>query len=489
MAWAGVLGVAAVAAVALIVTAGRYGPHRDELYFIVAGRHPSFGYPDQPPLTPILAWAMDALHHGSLLVLRAPAIVAGFVSTVATGLLARELGGERRAQVLAAACWAFGAVSIVTGHFLTTTTYDVCATAVVSWLLARLLRTGDVRLWGWIGLAVGIGLLNKLQVGIITVLLVAVIAWIGPREVLRTRWLLVAAGLAALGAAPYVGWQLTHGVPQTALARSIAQSGAEGGRIGYVPFQIVLISVFLVPVWIAGIVALARDPRLRVWRCFVVAYPIYALAMIATGGKAYYQAGFYPVLLAAGAPPVLRWLERGRRAVRVGILGLGIALTFAISAVVGLGVLPSRDLQGSAVMALNPDAGEQVGWPRFVDTVAHVYDLVPAAARARTVIFTDNYGEAGAIDYYRARFGLPHPYSGHNGWTMWGPPPARDATTVLVADWPRRRVMRFFVGCTVRAHINDRIGLDNQEQGVPVWLCRSTRRPWPEQWRALRHYD
>ena len=141
------LGTAGVAMLALVLTSGRYGYHRDELYFIAAGAHPAWGYPDQPLLVPLLARAMDLLAPGSLLVLRAPAILACGVTTVTTGLLAREFGGGRRAQWLSAACWASGAVCLVTGHFLTTTTYDVCATAVVALLIARVRRTGDERWW------------------------------------------------------------------------------------------------------------------------------------------------------------------------------------------------------------------------------------------------------------------------------------------------------------------------------------------------------
>jgi hypothetical protein len=139
------LAIAGVAMLALALTSGRYGYHRDELYFIAAGAHPAFGYPDQPLLAPLLARAMDLLAPDSLLVLRAPAILACGLTIVTTGLLARELGGDRRAQALAGTCWAAGAVCLVTGHFLTTTTYDVCATAVVSLLIARVLRTGDDR--------------------------------------------------------------------------------------------------------------------------------------------------------------------------------------------------------------------------------------------------------------------------------------------------------------------------------------------------------
>ncbi|HEU0318141.1 MAG TPA: glycosyltransferase family 39 protein, partial [Solirubrobacteraceae bacterium] len=179
--------VAGLAMLALVVTAGRYGYHRDELYFIAAGAHPAWGYPDQPLLTPLLARAMDQLAPGSLLVLRAPAIAACGLTTLTTGLLAREVGGSRRAQWIAAACWSAGAVCLVTGHFLTTTTYDVCATAVVSLLIARVLRTGRDRWWLAAGAVLGIGLLNKSLIGVVVGALLVALAILGPRDVLGSR--------------------------------------------------------------------------------------------------------------------------------------------------------------------------------------------------------------------------------------------------------------------------------------------------------------
>ena len=248
------IATAGLAMLALIATSARYGYHRDELYFVAAGAHPAWGFPDQPLLSPLLARAMDLLAPGSLLVLRAPAILACGITTVVTGLLAREAGAGRRAQWLAAACWGAGAVCLVTGHFLTTTTYDVCATAVVSLLIVRVLRTGDDRLWVPAGLVLGIALLNKTMIALVVVVALGALAVLGPRNVLRSWWLAVGAALAVLGALPYGLWQLAHGLPQLQLARSIAHSGAEGGRAGFIPFQLILIGPLLAPVWIAGLI-------------------------------------------------------------------------------------------------------------------------------------------------------------------------------------------------------------------------------------------
>ncbi|MEO6859205.1 MAG: glycosyltransferase family 39 protein [Solirubrobacteraceae bacterium] len=480
------LAIAGVAMLALALTSGRYGYHRDELYFIAAGAHPALGYPDQPLLAPLLARAMDLLAPGSLLVLRAPAILACGVTTVTTGLLARELGGDRRAQALAGACWAAGAVCLVTGHFVTTTTYDVCATAVVSLLIARVLRTGDNRWWLPAGAVLGLALLNKSLIGVMIGVVLVALAILGPRALLRSRWLAAGAALAVLGALPYGLWQLAHGLPQSQLAASIARSGAEGGRPGFIPFQLILIGPLLAPIWITGLLELLRNRELRALRCFAAAYLVLIPIFILTGGKAYYMSGLYPILLAAGAIRAGGWL--GHRRWRTLLLTGAVALTAAISAVIGLDVLPIRDLGGSVVLKLNPDAGETVGWPRFTDTIAAVYHSLPADTRARAAIFTHNYGEAGAIAHFGPALGLPYPYSGHNGWALWGPPPNSDTTALLVGI-DRQQAKHDFTGCRLHARINNGQSLNNQEQNAPILICTGERRPWSRLWPTLRHYD
>jgi hypothetical protein len=163
-------------------------------------------------------------------------------------------------------------------------------------------------------------------------------------------------------------------------------------------------------------------------------------------------------------------------------------VTAGISAVIGLSLLPADQLQGSVVMAVNPDTGEMVGWQRFVGSVATAYRSLPPAQRQKAAIFTENYGEAGAISKFGPARGLPTPYSGHNGWALWGPPPDADTSAVVVGLDPVETQI-YFRGCRVRARINNGVGLNNDEQGRSVWTCSSERRPWSALWKSLRHYD
>jgi hypothetical protein len=494
-AWVGV--IAAVQVAMLLAASTGYGYHRDELYFIVAGAHPAFGYPDQPALVPLVCWAMHQLAPGSLLVLRLPSAAAAATTTLLAALVAREVGGSRRAQMIAAACTASSGVAMAVGHFVTTTTFDILTTSVVGWLLIRALtrRSGPALLAA--GVATGLGFEAKPQVGLVAVVAVISLLLVGPRWPLRSPWLAAGIGAAVALAAPYVIWQAAHGWPQLTVAANIGGS-AEGGRAGFVPFQFLLVSPVLAPVWIAGLAMPFRRAAQRSLRFVSLTYAILALAYLVGDGKAYYLASVYPVLLGLGAIPTADWTLRVRarqkaaagvpRRTRTAVLTTVIVVTVAISAFMALPVLPVTSLQGSVVMAVNPDQGETVGWPRFVTTVADAWQAIPADVRAHTVIFTANYGEAGAVDVLGHRYGLPQAYSGQNAFSEWGPPPPDATYALMLGTSGPTDVAPAFYGCTKLATIDNGVGLKNDEQGLPVLLCR-TAVSWATLWPHLRRFD
>jgi hypothetical protein len=453
-------GIGVLVAALLIALSSGYGYHRDELYFLEAARHPAIGYVDQGPLTPLLA----LLGGDSLIALRvAPALLAGLVVLV-TGLIARDLGAARGAQVFAAGCMAVSAILLQTGHLLSTTTVDLLVWALVTWFTVRALSAGGPR-WLLVGLAAGVGLQNKMLVAFLLAALLVGVLVAGPRRVLRDPWLW-GAGLLALAIwSPFLVWQAWHGWPMLALSRSIAAGASTSSEPWWlvVPFQAVLVGPLLIPVWVAGLVALWRRYPL-----FPVAAAVLAVLFMATGGKPYYLAGLFPLLLAAGAGPVLGWARTTLRRV---LLGVAVALTALVNVVLMLPVVPVTALADTPITAMVGDVGETVGWPEFARTVSAV---VPPGG----VVVAANYGEAGAL----RRFAPDVPVlSGHNAFADWGVPPA-GAVPAVVVGYPEARVREWFPDCTVAATIDNGVGLDNQEQGRPVWRCGPPR----EGWAALR---
>lgn len=464
----------------LLATSGRYGYHRDELYFLRAGREPAFGYADQPPLTPLLAHALDTLAGGSLVALRTPsALMAGLVVLV-TGLIAREFGAPRAAQVVAAASMSVAAVLFVVGHLLSTATVDLLVWTALGWLVVRGLRDGGP-VWLAVGAVAGTGLQNKALPALLLAALLVGVLVVGPRAALRSAWPWLGALLALALWAPHLAWQAANGFPQLALSAAIAagSSGTSEPWYLFLPFQLVLVSPALVPVWAVGWWRLARAPDLRPWRAFAVAYVLLALVFLLGGGKPYYLAGLYPVLLAAGAAPALAWVRSAAGRTRTLVVALVLSLAGAV--VLMLPVLPERWLAATPVVEVNYDAGETVGWPAFAATVAGVRATV--AADERVAVLTRNYGQAGAVDRFLPDLAPAH--SGHNAYWDWGPPPD-GATTVIVVGYGEEELRRWFADVRPAARIDNGVGLDNDEQGTPVWLARDLRAPWAQLWPQLR---
>jgi hypothetical protein len=457
-----VAGISLLLGTVLLLVSGRYGYHRDELYFLAAGRHLAWGYPDQPPLVPLIARLMSDLAPHSLVVLRLPATLAAAGIVFLTGLIARDLGAQRGGQVLAAGAMASATVLQAAGHLLSTTTIDLLGWTLLTWLLLRVRSTPH---WLLIGVVAGLTLMaNTLMAFLLAAVLLGLLLW-GP----RSRGPLLAGLVAALMWSPYLLWQARHGWPQLDVADHIAHggSGTSSSRWLLLPFQVVLVSPWLAPVWIAGLVRLLRDRQLRF---LGAAYPVLLVVFGVAGGKPYYVAGLFPLLLAAGAQPTLAWV-RNR---------FLLPAAFVLSApglLITLPVLPA-----SAHVAANYDAGETIGWPEYVDQIASAYRQLPPG----TAILTANYGEAGAVDRYGPALGLPHACSGHNGYWYWGPPPSA-ATQVLAVGLTPADLTPYFQDVRLVGRLTNSQDIKNDEYDEPLTVAAGLRAPWATTWPRLKH--
>jgi hypothetical protein len=481
-----VLPVATLVLLVQVAFGDRYGYHRDELYFRAAGRHPAFGYDDQPPLTPLLGRLSEALFGESPRGLRVVAELAMALVVVLVALLARELGGAARAQFLAAVFTAVSGVALVAGHLLSTETFDVLGWVAIVVLVARLLGGGDPRLWLAVGAVTGVALENKhLPLLLVVSLVVALAIERRLLEVVRSPWLWAGAAIALALWLPNLLWQAEHGWPQLELADQIRTEEGGENRTMLVPLQLLLLGLTLVPFALAGLVALFRDRELRPWRPLGTAYLALLVILLATAAKGYYAAPLLTCLLAPGGIVAARWT-----AGRIGrwiAVGAAVVVAAALSGVVGLPIVPADRLADTPIPDVNEEAAEQVGWPELVRTVAAVRDSLSPAERARAVVFTGNYGEAGAVDRFGPALGIARAYSGHNAYWRFGrPADGRRPVIVLGFDRPPTR---FFSGCREAAVVDNGVGLDNEEQGGLVFVCRAPARPWSALWPQLRHLD
>jgi 4-amino-4-deoxy-L-arabinose transferase-like glycosyltransferase len=477
-----VLVVAGLMFAGLMALSGAYGFHGDEMYYVVAGQHPAFGYVDQPPLTPLLSAASVALLGVSPTAIRLLPALEMAIVVIIVALIARDLGGSRRAQILAAITAALSGY-LGAGHLDTTTEPDLLAWAIVLWLLVRLLAGGDRRLWLAVGIVAGIALENKdtilfLGAGL-AVGLVLARRW----DVVRSPWAWSAVGIAFLIWVPNLVWQAANGWPQLTMARAISQY-ADDNRGQIVPLLWLFTGPLLFPVSAAGLLWVLRSKAAAPWRAIGIAALVGLVLVVVSGGKAYYAIGSVPVFMAAGAILVDRWLARGHIRVKAGSFATAAMLSGGLIALLTLPVFPLATYARTTLPATVPDVANTAGWPQFVATVEGVVAALPADERAHAVILTNDYSEASPL--FLLGTGLPPVYSGHNSFWDWGPPPADRTVVVHVGDWRPADWSRFFVGCHVVATIDNGLGIDNGEQGSSVSVCTDLRAPWTTLWPSLR---
>ncbi len=472
----------AVAALALLltVTSNRYGYHRDELYFRML--RPAWGYVDQPPLAPLLTRAVSRLLADQPWAVRVPATLAAACSVLVVVLVTREFGGGRTAQALCAWGYASASLVLIIGHALLTATLDLPVWPAIVLFAVRAQLRREPKWWLAAGLVIGVSMYNKLLVAVLVAAVVAGVALVGPRALLRSRWV-VGAGLLALAVGfPNLAYQASHHWPQIAVGQALARENASNVRVTMWPLLFLILGPPLVPIWVAGLAALARRPQWRPVRFLAAAFPVLLVLVFVMGAQVYYPFGFLAVLFAAGCVPTERWMLGWRWR----LVASGVALNAAVSSVLGLPLIPLKALGATPVPGVNQVARDTVGWPAYVAEIAAAYRTLPTDRREEAVIVTSNYGEAGAVDRYGRRWGLPPVYSGLNDLYFQGPPPDSIDTVVFVGG-QAPTAAHLFASCLRSAGLDNNVDVANEEQDEPIFLCQGPRGGWPVVWPALRH--
>ncbi len=477
----------AAATVALhLVFATGYGYHRDELYFLAESRRLDWGFVSEQPFVPLLGALSRAMFGDSLVGLRLwPALAGAGVVIVATAI-ARAFGGRVTGQVTAGLCAGTATISLSLFHLFGPTAFDQLAWAGCLLILVRLLAGADPRWWLGFGAVAGAGLWNKNTLVLLAVALVVAVALTPDRwRWLRSPWPWTGGLVAVAIAVPNLVWQAVHGWPMLQVAGSISDGqGGPGAAAMFLPMQVLTMNPLLAPVWIAGLWWLWRS---RTFRPLAWIYLLMLVALATMGGRSYYLLPMYLVLFAAGGVVVERWVAR-RATPRPAMVPVALVVAALIILPTALPVLPVGVQRHNPITGINPVIAEVIGWPELVEQVAAVRDRLPAAERASAVVLTGNYGQAGAVELLGAPYGLGQPVSGHNQYWSWGPP-RDDSATVIAVGFRRTTLDGLFRDVRLAGTVDNGVGVDNEEQGGPIWICRQPVASWSQLWPTMRHFS
>jgi 4-amino-4-deoxy-L-arabinose transferase-like glycosyltransferase len=485
--------------------ANRYGYFGDELYHMACGEHLAWGYVDQPPFIALVAWLTRHLFGTSLFAVHLFPAFAGCAMVWLTGLLARELGGQRFAQVLAALCTSCAGVYLITFHILTMNAFEPLLWMGCAYLVIRVIKTGDQRLWLWFGVLAGIGLENKYSIAFFVFGIVAGLLFTRQRKAFAAPWIWVAAGIAFVIFLPNLLWNVQHHWPFLELMHNIRTTGRDlpFTPLGYIRAQILMMTPATAPVWLIGVAYFFFWKTGKLYRVLGWTYLVVLTMFIVLHGKDYYTAPVYPVLFAGGAIAIGQFATRRRMGwIKPASVVAVLAVTLALLPLFLPVLSPERFLhyQAKLPFKIQPDQKSMLfeplphhfcmcfGWEETVRAVATTYAAIPPEERPGTAIFANNFATAGAIDLIGPRYGLPKAIGGHQNYWLWGPRNYSGRTVIIVGS-SIEDAQHWFNDVTVMAQIYNPYAAP--WQNGPVLLCRKPRSsaPMSETWIAVKNWD
>ncbi len=472
----------------------QYGFHQDEMVVVDNAYNLDWGYVEYPPITPFLTRISISIFGLSLVSARTFAALAQSIAMVLAGLMVRELGGKRSAQIVAALAAAISPTAMSWGAMIEYVTFDYLWVVLIAYLVIRLLKSDNPRWWLGIGVVIGLGMMTKYTMAFFAVGIIGGVLLTDARRYLKSPWLWGGVVLSLLIFLPNLLWQVQHKFISLDFLSSIHARDVEIGRAaGYLIDQFIsCANPFFIPMWISGLIYFLFKEDGRRFRAIGWMYVIPFLLYLVTQGRGYYTASTYPMLIAAGAVVWERRLlsvsaDKARSMLRIswGSIAAGALL----SGVLTLPIAPINSAWWDGVAEINDSFTEQIGWHDMVKTVGDIYASLPDEEKVRAGILAGENDEAAALNIYGGEYGLPKAISGSDTFWLRGygnlPP-----ETVIVVGFEQQDVDLMFEECTMEGTTVNSYGIDNDLADPPdIYLCRRARLPWPELWDRIKRYS
>ncbi len=487
----------------VLISSRQYGFHRDELNFIDNGQHLAWGYVEYPPLAPFLAHIGMALFGLSLVGMRLFPILTSCLVLLLTALMARELGGSLRAQIVAGLAAVTAPLLLFLGVFFSYETFDYLWWVVIAYLMIRLLKSNNPRWWLGIGAAVGLGAMTRYSMVFEVVAIAAGVLFTPTRRFLKSPWLWAGVALAGLIVLPNLVWQAQNQwialrFTLTIHARDISIGST--ALVSYLTGQLYAnTNIAAIPLWVFGFWYYFRRPEGQRYRALAWMAAVSFGLFLILEGKYYYPAAIYPMLIAAGSNQLeLKWESLSGKSLtrwRGLFYGSLVVISLLLMAV-ALPLAPVDSALGKVETAANSEYLAEIGWPELLETIAGIHNSLAVTEQARTKILAGNFGEAAAVNLFGPAYGLPAAISGMDTYWLrgYGDPPPQ---TLIVVGFTQQYLAQFFdifETCQAAGMVTNRFGIQNVETGAifnispVIYVCRNLRQPWPEFWKNLLYF-
>ncbi len=483
--------------------AGGYGYFRDELYYIACSDHLAWGYVDQPPFSIAVLWLSRLLFGDSLVGLRLVPALAGAAIVILAGLMTRELGGKRFAQVLASCCVIAAPLTLGTNSYYSMTSLDVLLWTLALYTIVLIMKNDIQKHWILLGLILGVGLLNKLSVLWLGAALAVGLLLTHNRRLLLTRRVWIAAAIAFFIFLPHIIWQMANGFPTLEFIKNAtANKYVAVSPLEMFVQQALNMNPMTFLVWFPGLVYILIAKPAREFRIFPIIYfTVFLILVINHNSKAEYLGPMFPMLFAAGGFAAEKFITRFLwRWLKPAVLTL-VLLSGIVLAPLAIAILPVESfIAYSQAMGIKPSTPEKkelsklpqfyadmFGWKEMVAAVADAYNTLSPEEKTKCAIIGNNYGEAGAIDFFGRKCNLPKAISGHNNYWLWGPGNATGEVVIRLGG--SIEAMRESYGDVVQTGTFKNSYCMPYENNMAIYVCKKRRTPLKDDWPEFKHYE
>ena len=487
----------------LLIFAGNYGLFRDEFYYIECSKHLAWGFVDQPPFSALILAVSRFIYGDSIFGIRIFAYLAGSVTVFMGGLLTREMGGNRFAEFITAVTIVFSGVLLGTTSYFSMNAFDLLLSVFFFFLLIKLIKTDNPKLWLAIGLVCGLGLMNKLSFLFLGFGLLVGLLLTSHRKYFLNKNLWYAAAIAFIIFLPNILWQIFNDYPTLEFMRNAAQYKNQslspldftlGSMLelnpGFTPF--ILIGLYFLFFHSSG-----KKFMLIGW-IFLSVFIVFMF----NNGKPYYMGIVYPVMLAAGAVGTEKIIERFVTKTLWAKVVVFIMLipSFIIVTPFAIPILPVDNfINFQEMIGIKPGSGERselgvlpqfyadrFGWEEMVKDVQKAYNKLSPEEKEHVIIFVQNYGEAGAVNFYREKYNLPPAISSHNNYWIWGKDKKFASDVYIVIGSNKEDNLEFFEEVELAASHFHPLGMPFEN--VDIFICRKPKANLGEVWKRLKHF-
>ena len=481
-----------------------YGIFRDEFYYLACASRQDFGYVDQPPLSILILGISRVFLGDSLFAIRLLPAVAGALTVFITGMMVKKMGGRTLAITITSLAVIFAPIYLGMNTVFSMNSFDILLWATAFYLIILINKEDKSKLWIWLGIVLGLGLMNKigflwLGFGLFVGLLMM------DRNKLQTRQPWITAGIAFIIFLPFIIWNATHDWAHVEFIRNAQMyKYSEITRGNFVTWIFILMNPASAIIWIMGLYYLFFNRDGKQFRILGIIFLVTFLILFVSGkSKSEYLSPAFTPLFAAGGiileringRKVWKWFKY--------VVIIPLIISGIVTAPLALPVLPVETYVNYAeAIGFGPTTAESkelaelpqfyadmFGWEELAKNVSTVYQTIPDEEKDKTLVYANNYGEAGAIEYYSEKFPLLRVISAHNNYWIWGwDYYNEEITTVIIVGGNREDHLNSFeeVEKVLVHKIKYAMPYENN---LPIFVCRNLIRDYQQIWESSKHFE